>query len=521
MIKKLPIWESLIKTVKRKPDFPVFKHKDKEFSYKELENLAKRYAQYFKTFYKCDKNTKVIGIGSTTFEYLSVIYAMFGLGCFMIKIDNKIISEQLNNLISETKADIILVGKQWKQKVINLNIFKIIICYDDEDTVNILNNIDISNFVPNIITQKDPSIGMFTGGTTGKPKIIVHSQHSFYYFINNALCDENDTIFIDQFSCNAIFASVMKVIDVGGTIRCPDIIGIENETSFLDIIKYINEINILFLFGVQIVDLIKIFTRHSISQHRLKYIVYAGVKIPSNYIVSLQKLININILNEYGMSECGTISRQCINKKLINPNENKLYELQSVGYIRENIKNFIKIIDDYGNNVKINKIGEIVVSENYPGLFLGYIESGILRYPSIVNGYFHTGDLIKKDEKEIIYLIDRISSKIKTKDGNSIYCNEIEEILNKNNQVSMSIVFCTESIGNIGDDIIAYVVPINKNLDETTSKKQLIDFFSKQSLYPDIILKDIIFVNSLPINKKNKLDRLKLKNNYLKNKPIR
>ena len=68
-------------------------------------------------------------------------------------------------------------------------------------------------------------------------------------------------------------------------------------------------------------------------------------------------------------------------------------------------------IDEYGNDVGPNLPGELLVrrhgkNKKY-GFFTGYLKNDLATKEVWKNGWFNTGDIVKKDETGSLYFIDR------------------------------------------------------------------------------------------------------------------
>ena len=83
-------------------------------------------------------------------------------------------------------------------------------------------------------------------------------------------------------------------------------------------------------------------------------------------------------------------------------------------------------------------VGEIIVKG--PNVMLGYYEDEKKTKETIIDAWFHTGDLGKMDENGYLYITGRCKSVIVTKNGKNIYPEEVEYYLNDNPLVSESLV---------------------------------------------------------------------------------
>ena len=84
-------------------------------------------------------------------------------------------------------------------------------------------------------------------------------------------------------------------------------------------------------------------------------------------------------------------------------NHDTEYVYDSVGTPIENVE--IGIVDEGGNRLAPNEVGEIVVRG--PNVFLGYLDDPEATYNALRDGWFFTGDIGKIDERGYLSIIDR------------------------------------------------------------------------------------------------------------------
>ncbi len=107
-------------------------------------------------------------------------------------------------------------------------------------------------------------------------------------------------------------------------------------------------------------------------------------------------------------------------------------------------------------------IGEIwYKGEN---VMLGYYNMPELTAETIVDGWFNTGDLGFFDKEGWLYITGRKKNVIVTKNGENIYPEEIEDIINKYDEVSESMVY---ALDRNGVDVVAVqILPDKEYLTE-------------------------------------------------------
>lgn len=139
-------------------------------------------------------------------------------------------------------------------------------------------------------------------------------------------------------------------------------------------------------------------------------------------IVTDFKALNLPTLQGYGLTECSP---------LVAGNTDFFQKDDAAGLPIPNVEYKI-------DNPNAEGIGEIIVKG--PNVMLGYYEDEEKTKQTIVDGWFHTGDLGRIDENGYLYITGRCKSVIVTKNGKNIYPEEVEYYLNDNPLISESLV---------------------------------------------------------------------------------
>lgn len=150
------------------------------------------------------------------------------------------------------------------------------------------------------------------------------------------------------------------------------------------------------------------------------FIVGAAAANPD--IVADFKALNLMTLQGYGLTECAP---------LVAGNTDFFQKDDSAGLPIPNVEYKIDAPNKEG-------VGEILVKG--PNVMLGYYEDEEKTKQTIVDGWFHTGDLGRIDENGYLYITGRCKSVIVTKNGKNIYPEEVEYYLNDNPLISEALV---------------------------------------------------------------------------------
>jgi long-chain acyl-CoA synthetase len=87
-----------------------------------------------------------------------------------------------------------------------------------------------------------------------------------------------------------------------------------------------------------------------------------------------------------------------------------------------------KVVDADGQEVPAGEIGELLVRG--PSVMKGYFEMPEATARAILDGWLHTGDLVRKDADGYVYMVDRLKHMIIC-GGYNIYPKEIENVLHE------------------------------------------------------------------------------------------
>ena len=159
---------------------------------------------------------------------------------------------------------------------------------------------------------------------------------------------------------------------------------------------------------------------------KIKTFIVGAAAIKPELVEAFFKL-GIKVLQGYGLTECSP---------LVAGNNDFYHKAASCGMPIPNVEYKIDNPNDEG-------IGEIIV--NGPNVMLGYYENEEATKNVLKNGWFHTGDLGYIDDDEFLYISGRSKNMILTKNGENIYPEEIENILNDDDLIEESLVIGTSN----------------------------------------------------------------------------
>ena len=166
----------------------------------------------------------------------------------------------------------------------------------------------------------------------------------------------------------------------------------------------------------------------------------------------------------------------------------------------------LKLVDENDREVNIGEQGEQVIRG--PVVMQGYYQNDELNERVFRGGWFHTGDILFRDENGNYFFADRKKDMIKT-GGENVFSQEIESVIGAHPKVLQCAVFGIPD-PRWGEAVTVAVVPMaGANLTEDD-----IIAFCKEKLPGFKVPKHVFFRKSLPISAANKILKRVLKEEY-------
>ncbi|MBR4023988.1 MAG: AMP-binding protein [Firmicutes bacterium] len=175
---------------------------------------------------------------------------------------------------------------------------------------------------------------------------------------------------------------------------------------------------------------------------RMRLLVSGGAAIRPE-IMRFFNDLGFIMIQGYGLTECAPLAAAI-------PTEKKYYNYDSVGRVMEQVE--VKIIDKDEEG-----IGEICLKG--PNVMMGYYNNPEETEKSLIDGWFHTGDLGYIDKQKYIYITGRKKNVIITANGKNVYPEELENYLDESLFVSESMVWAGDDGNGNEKTIIATIKP--------------------------------------------------------------
>ena len=166
----------------------------------------------------------------------------------------------------------------------------------------------------------------------------------------------------------------------------------------------------------------------------------------------------------------------------------------------------VRVVDEDGHPVPDGERGEIVVKG--PNVMKGYWNRPDATAEAIVDGWFHTGDIGKRDSEGFFYILDRKKDMI-ISGGENVYPAEIEDVLYQHPAIKEVAVIGVEH-PRWGETVRAIVV---LHEGQALTEAEVISF-SEGKLARYKQPKSVMFTDQLPRNPTGKVIKFELREQF-------
>ncbi len=319
---------------------------------------------------------------------------------------------------------------------------------------------------------------LYTSGTTGPSKGVIVSYMQLYAMFGPTTMD-----FLgpeDRFMINMpLFhvggtGLVLAMLIHGGSVAVIDSFSVRRFWSQIRSM----EATIVFLLGVMATFIEREPARADDRDHPLR----KAYIVPSlDDVERFRERFGVDVWSIYNMTE---LSSPIITER--NPQVPG-----TCGRVRPGVE--LRLVDEHDCEVPVGSVGEIVLRTDAPwALNSGYYKRPDATAEAWRNGWFHTGDLARRDEEGNYFFIDRLKDAIRRR-GENISSSEVERELLAHPAVREAAVVAVPS--ELSEDEVLAVIAVEQ--DVTLDPVQLIDFLRPRMAY-FMIPRFIRFVDELP-----------------------
>ena len=491
----------LRRSAARFPDRTALRFAERAWTYAELDQAVTRAAGYLRSL-GLNSGDRVAAYGTNSDAYAIGFLACARAGLVHVPVNYALKEGELSYLVGQSGSRAVLVDPKLRANLAPvadaLDIGQVISLRDEDGSL-----IDLAGYgdVPEIdweVADTDLVQLLYTSGTTSKPKgaMMTHVAMVHEYVSSVIALDldqsDNPLIAMPLYHSAGMHVFMLPYLSVGATIsliETPDI---------PEILRRIEseKIGSLFLAPTVWVPLAghpDLDTRDLSSLRKAQY----GASImPVTVLNRLrERYPDIKFYNCFGQSEIGPLAA------VLGPDE-QADRPASCGKAVFFVET--RVVDTEGNDVPDGTAGEVLYRS--PQLCQGYWENPDATEEAFSGGWFHSGDLVTRDEQGFLTVVDRIKDVINT-GGILVASREVEDAIYTHPGVAEVAVIGTPDEKWI--EAITAVVVLRPDAGDVAPETLIAHV--KEQIAPFKVPKRVVFVDELPRNQSGKLLKRELR----------
>lgn len=433
------IGEWVAKRARLYPDRLFLKENEQEIDNGRFNRQVNRTANALETL-GVSKGARVIVLMTNSSAFLEVFFACAKLGALIIPVNTNLAGSELAHIIGDAAPRVLIYSSSLQDTLkaigaaLDRRIHRLAHGGPGPEEAPSLETLarDAPSHEPDLVEAPDlddPLMIMYTSGTTGAPKGAVLTHGNFLFGAIHSLLSYHldrtcrSLVVAPLFHIGALAASVTPVIYAGG---CLVLKAFDNPS---DILSCLVREKISFMFAVPVMyDMLTKSPRWAQSDFAaVDFFIAGGAPMPVALIRRYQEEKGVRFAQGYGMTETLRITALDLDAAG--------RKAGSIG--KEVFHTTLEIQDEDGREVPPGATGEIVVKG--PTVFRGYWKNPGATAAVLRDGWFHTGDLARRDGEGFIHLAGRKNDLIICA-GENIYAAEVERAIEAHPQVAEAAV---------------------------------------------------------------------------------
>jgi long-chain acyl-CoA synthetase len=422
-----------------RPNHLAFVFEDQRLTWLELNQSINRLANALLAL-GIEKGDKVATILPNSLELYETLWAVAKIGAVVVPLSALLLEQAMKSLLQDSDTVLLITNSNF---VKNINAIRAelpgiaenrYLLTDSSNTPDYQDYHALKGAASDqnpqgvVISPDDPFNIMYSSGTTGLPKGIVHSHriraaYATSFATAYRMSPESITMHAGAIVFNGAFLDLMPTVFLGATyILLPHF----DPVSYIEVIER-EKVTHLVVVPSQIIALLNARNFSDDALKSLEMVLSVGAPLHRQHKDELNNKLPGRFYELYGLTE-GFVTVLDKNDYAAKP--------ESVGVPLPFFD--MKIVDESGNEVPAGEVGEIC--GRGPILMPGYYKRADLTAETIKDGWLYSGDIGYVDEDGFLYLVDRKKDMI-ISGGVNVYPRDIEEIVVQHPAVQEAAVF--------------------------------------------------------------------------------
>ncbi|MFP4004998.1 MAG: long-chain-fatty-acid--CoA ligase, partial [Alphaproteobacteria bacterium] len=379
----------------------------------------------------CEPGDRVAYLAKNSDLYFEILFGAAKTRCAMVGVNWRLAAPELIFVLNDARARVLFVDRDFyemAERILpDLTTVKTVIAldgehrdwpaYEDWRSMH-------ATYDPGLKARpEDDVIQLYTSGTTGHPKGVQITNHTYMATFEAGLSVpywewRPETV---NFVCMPLFHVAGVNVGTFGLLQgCKNVVLREVDVDvILDLIET-HRIDTMFMVPALILGMVHHPRTRKTDLSSLKQISYGASPIAEDLLIEAQKIFKCDFIQFYGMTETNGVGT------LLPPEDHDPAKgkLRSCGRPWPGVE--VKVVDANDREVPQGEVGEVVIRGEV--VMKGYWNRPEATQQSVVDGWMHTGDAGYFDRDGYLFIYDRVKDMI-VSGGENIYPAEVENAL--------------------------------------------------------------------------------------------
>lgn len=338
---------------------------------------------------------------------------------------------------------------------------------------------------------------IFTSGTTGEPKGVMHTANTLFSnivpYAERLYLTENDVVLMASPMAHqtGFMYGLMMPIQLNTKVVLQDVWDVSKAVDLI----HQHQVNFTMASTPFLNDLSNTVAEQHDKVDSLKIFLCAGAPIPGPLVQKARDILGVKVISAWGMTECGAVT-------LTRPEDEDERSFNTDGIALPGVE--IKIVDKKGQTKALNESGRLMIRTC--SNFGGYLKRPHLN-DTDAEGWFDTGDIAYQDERGYIRICGRKKDVI-IRGGENIPVAEIESLLYKHPNIATValVAYADERMGERACAIIKL-----KDQTKPLSFNELVEFLKTHNLAMQYLPERLEIWEDIPMTPSGKIQKFKLR----------
>lgn len=357
---------------------------------------------------------------------------------------------------------------------------------------SLLQALDQHRTSPDDITQL-----IFTSGTTGEPKGVMHTANTLYSnivpYAQRLHLTEDDVILMASPMAHqtGFMYGLIMPIELKAKVVLQDVWDVSQAVELI----HQHKISFTMASTPFLNDLANTVAEQHGQVESLKTFLCAGAPIPGPLVQKARQILGVKVISAWGMTECGAVT-------LTKPEDDDERSFNTDGIGLPGVET--KIVDKAGNEKPVNEAGRLLV--RCCSSFGGYLNRPHLN-DTDADDWFDTGDIAYQDEQGYIRISGRKKDVI-IRGGENIPVAEIESLLYKHPDIAV-VALVAYPDERMGEKACA-IIKLKEN-SKAFQLDDLLNFLKEHNLANQYLPERLEIWDEIPMTPSGKIQKFKLR----------